>query len=189
MCEPVSITLATVAIVGGGLAAYGQYTSGQAAKKAGDEQARLNTIRASMAEKQGMIAQVQSDKEYAQRVGHGRTATASGGVLLEGRAGSSYSDWAIGSAEEHAAEKAMIGQNAAMAAWGFESQANLDRYGGRMAARAGTYNAWGTGLSALASAGATGMNAAGGSGAAGSYKGGNYAGSKAYGSTSPSMLA
>ena len=131
------------AIAGSATSAYSSYRSGQAQKDAADYQAQLNKLRAATAEQQGQIAQQQSDKDYAQAFGHGLTAEADS-VLLEGRQGSSAQTWAIGAAREHATEKAMIAQQAEMQAWGFSTQATLDRMQGNSAARAGTMNATGT---------------------------------------------
>ncbi len=137
---------------GGALSSYGQYRSGQEQSEALKEQAKAGKIRAAQAEQQGMIAKRQSDKAFAQQYGHGATATAAGGVLLEGREGSSNAQWSAGAYGEQAAERAMIAQNASMAAWGYGTQAAADRRQAGFARRSGMYNAGGTMLETAGSA-------------------------------------
>jgi hypothetical protein len=135
-----------------GMSAKSQADAGKAQSAALKDQASANRMRAAMSAQQGMIARNQSDKAFAQQYGHGVTATAAGGVLLEGREGSSNAQWAAGAMSEQAAERAMIAQNASMAAWGYNTQATADRKQAKYAQRAGNYNAGGTLLEGAGSA-------------------------------------
>lgn len=138
-------------VAGAALSAYGSYQSGQAQKEAANYQAKMDRQRASMAEQQGFVEQSKADKQFAQQMGYARTAQA-GSVLLES-AGSSSADYALSAASEHAAEKAMIAQNAGMQAWGYSAQSELTKYQGKMAAQAGLFNAGGSLLSGIGQAG------------------------------------
>jgi hypothetical protein len=144
--------MGAMSLAGGGASAYSQKKAGDAQAAALKDQARTNKIRAAMSAQQGMIARNQSDKAFAQQYGHGVTATAAGGVLLEGREGSSNAQWAAGAMGEQAAERAMIAQNASMAAWGYNTQAVADNRQAGYARRAGNYNAGGTMLESAGSA-------------------------------------
>lgn len=159
MCDPVTVGLIAAGgqAVGGGVQAFGQYQAGVAQKKVADYQASLERVRASMAEQQGMVAQTQSDKGFAQQMGRARTAEAAGGVVVDG-AGSAQ-DYALSAAAEHAVEKFMIKQQAQQAIWGFQTQSDLLKYQGRMAKRAGVLNAAGSLLSSASQAGGSAAGA------------------------------
>jgi hypothetical protein len=167
MCDPVTIG-AIVTGAGKGVDLYSNYESMAAEKKVTDYQASLARVRASLSEQQSFVTQDQADKGFAQQMGRARTAEAAGGVVVDG-AGSAQ-DYALSAASEHAVEKAMIKQQAQQEIWGFQTQADMLRYEGRMKKRAWMMNASGSLLSGIGQ----GVGAFGGTGGKGGFQGGTF---------------
>ncbi len=163
--DPVSLAIigASASVAGGGMGAFSQFMAGQQQRRAADYQAQLNDTRAGLAEQQGNIKQYQQDIRYGQMASGEKTGAAARGVLV---GAGSEANIQSSMEQQHAMEKSIIAQQAGMQEWGYQTEAKEERYGGKMAARAGDMNAAGTMLGALGSAAMSGtmigMNTPGG---------------------------
>lgn len=169
--DPVSLAIigGSMAMAGGAASAYSSFSAGQAARRADDYQAKLNRDRAAQAEASGYVQQRQSDIQFGNVAARATTGMASNGLAI---GQGSAADYATSAAAQHATEKDIIGRNAGMQEFGFEANAAMDEYNGRMAARAGTMNAAGSMLQSAGSAASMGANAGMFSGGAPSLTGG-----------------
>lgn len=161
MCEPVSITLAATAITGMAVSAYGQYQSGQSAKKAGAYQAQMDEANANAMATQAQDAALRGEGERAQlraniaeTIAQGRAGYAGGNVDLSVGAPNFWERSARATGAEDIAQSRINTQNEMAgfynAAANARNQAALSRWGGRNAARAAGIGMAGTLLSGAA---------------------------------------
>jgi hypothetical protein len=141
-----------------------------AAKAMADYQAKLDVLRAGVAEKQGAVEQRTSDIMFGQKLSGAKTMIASNGLLLgAGSAG----DYEMSAVEQHAMEKSIIAQNTNIKEWSFLADAKMHRMEGIEALRGGMFakksadsNAIGT---LLGTVGSMGMMAASMGGSSSSF--------------------
>lgn len=162
MCDPVTLTVLTVAAAG--VTAYGQYQQGQAAKQAGEYQAavaeqnaRTSENLAKDAEQRGQIAEQNQRRQTAALMGRQQAVLAAKGIDL---ANGTPLDILSQSAEYGELDALTIRHNASLEALQLRAQAGNQRAQGQLsllegnnAATAGTLSAGGTLLSGGAKAG------------------------------------
>lgn len=143
--------LAGVSLIGTGIGAWSQWRAGQDAKHAANFNARMMDLEAKHTIDQGEAAAADIDRTGRIMIGEQRAGLAGQGVELgEGTAEALQLDTIARTRDAIARTRA----DAALAAWGLRTNAASVRRSGRMAARGGTMNAIGTGLSGTAQAGA-----------------------------------
>ena len=162
MCEPVTIGLAVVAVVGAAVTAYGQVQQGKAQQKAANYSsavARNNQIIADRAAadaiERGKVEASLQQRATAALQARQRVAFAANGVVVDQ---GSASDIVGDTAELGKFEELRIRNNAAREALGFQTQgmnfgaeAGLQTYQGAAAAQAGRTAAAGTLISSVGS--------------------------------------
>ena len=161
MCDPVSITMAVVAIAG---AAY----SADQQREAGKANAAIAENNAILADQSAKTASAMGDREAEQAAWRNRA------ILGQQRAAFAANgfDAQIGTPLELMGETAMFGEidqqtirmNAANDAWGFKAEATNYRNASKQARWSGNSQATGTILGGLGSAATIGMGAYAGSG-------------------------
>lgn len=164
MCEPVSITMAVVAVAGAAMSAYAQYQQGQAAKKVGEYNKAVSDVNAELARRAARDAEntgkvdAQKQQTYTEgAIARARAAAAARGVDVNtGSALNVQQD--IGAAGKQ--DENTIRINARREALGFYSQANdftsrgqLAQFEGNSAANAANISAAGTLISSAGSVG------------------------------------
>lgn len=146
------------AVVGGVGTVISTYQQGKANIAAGkfnqkmyEYQAGLNSARAQRAEEAGAIAESEAADRMRQTIGSGRTAYASSGLLLDGAPTDAPNMWEQDQAAMLAYEQAGISDAAGAEAWGFRSQAAMDKARAKWAKMSGYAAARSNGYANLAS--------------------------------------
>lgn len=180
-CEPVSITLACIAVIGavmGGIAQYqqaeAQKAAGRAQQTAAEAQAREAERQADLEEKRAGIAQIQGEQEAAKRssqlaadIGSLYAGFAGNGLLVDGGTGTKDTVGSVlyTTTAEGQKDISTIRDNTALSVWEHQSNANSllasagnTRISGQNAyasasaqASAGKMNAYGSTLTNVAS--------------------------------------
>ena len=146
MCEP--NIMATAAVVGAGMSAYGLYQQGQQQKALNNYNADLAHVQETDSLRQGAVAEERQRQKVRQILGAQSAAMgASGGVAGSG----SYGNVLDQTATFGEQDAQQIRTNALRSAWGFGSQSTVDNYQGSIAASNGMYGAAGTLLNAAPS--------------------------------------
>jgi hypothetical protein len=123
------------------ISAKGQYDQGKATRKAAEFDALAKEEQARDAINRGNIEQEKQRQKTKQVVGAQRAAMGNSGVV----AGSgSFGDVLTDTAVTGERDAQTIRTNALRSAWGLESEADITRFKGKQAERAGKYGASGT---------------------------------------------
>lgn len=172
MCDP--ITLGSLAIVttvaAGGISANAAIQQGKFQKGMANYQATLNRNRAERAIKAGEFSAADTLQRRQQLAATGQTAFAANGILLDASPTSAPNMWDQDQAAARAFEVANIRDSARAEAWGYETNAQMQILQGSMDRRAASSQAWGSMLSASASAFSQGASMSSGGGDGGSKK-------------------
>lgn len=146
------------AVVGGAATIGATYQQGKAYIAAGkynqkmyQYQAALNEQRATRAEQAGEIKATEARERARQQIATGRAAYAANGLLLDGAPTDAPNIWEQDQAAMLAYDQAAIRDAADMEAWGFRSQAAMDRSQARWAKMSGYMQARSNGYGNLAS--------------------------------------
>lgn len=140
MCEPA--TIATVALVAGGtMQAYSQYQQGKYQQAMGDYNAKVAEIQAQDALARGGIEEDRQRARTRMIMGAQRAAMGSSGAEVDTGSFGNVLEQTATMGEQDAMT---IRQNAMRQAWGYESQADVDRFQGAAAKSTGTMNAMGS---------------------------------------------
>jgi len=184
MCDPVTLAIALGAtavvgtLAGTGVSIYSSQQQGKFQKDMMGYQADLAKQRADLSLQN---AEIQAGRLAGQRrmeTAAGMTAFAESGMLIDGAPGSAPNIWEQDMAAETAWQQEELRTQAMYEAWGLNADASMLRAQGSMARRGATLSMWGTALSGIGSAAATGaMAAAAGGGGGGGKTSANYAGS------------
>lgn len=144
-----------------GVGIYAALESGKFNRDMGRYQASLNEQRATRARQLGEIQSDEAAERRRQLVATGKTSFAANGLLLDGGPTDAPALWEQGQAAELAYEQASIRDNAEAEAWGFTSQAAMDRAAAAAAMQAAKLQAWTTGLGGAGQAGLSSYSAFG----------------------------
>jgi len=135
------VTLAIIAGAAGqaafGMQAYSSYQQGKFNRDMNRYQASLNKQRAKISTDSAEREAADAAIRRRQLVATGLTAFAANGILLDAAPTSAPNIWEQDQAAELAIEQYDIRRNAQLAAWGYNTQAVIDRSSGDMAYSAG----------------------------------------------------
>lgn len=145
-----------------GVSGYGQIEQAKLNRKALDDQAKFEKIRAQQALDRAALEKMDNARRNRQLVGKAKVAAAANGIMLESRAESLASMWEQDQNAELAYDNAKIDYNAQLEAWGYRENARRLRQQGRLGVRtakrgavAGTLASAGIGLGNVALSGFT----------------------------------
>jgi len=177
MCDPASAAAllafgATINVAQTGIGIQAARMQGKFQKDMAEYQADLERQRAGIAKKN---AEVQAHRLAVQRrmeTASGMTEFAANGMLIDGDPNSAPNVWEQDMAAETAWQQEELRTQAMYEAWGFNANAGMLTAQGSMARRGAILEGWGTGLSGMGSALATGAMAAESAGLGGGGGGG-----------------
>ena len=160
---PVTLTIMTAAAyaAGIGVQAYSTYQQGKFNRDMNRYQASLNKQRAKISTDSAEREAADAALRRRQLVAEGKTQFAANGLLLDAEPTSAPNIWEQDQAAELAIEQYDIRRNAQLAAWGYNTQAVIDRSSGDMAYSAGRLGASSAligGVGSSIQAGAAGYN-------------------------------
>lgn len=164
MCDPISIGVGALALVGGGVSAYSSYQQGKAEKATADMQAEQYRQQAKLEQARAGQAQIAGEQEankralqLSQEIGS-TYATFAGNGLELGTSGS-VGDALRTTAKAGGQDLSTIAYNTQMNVWGhlanaevYQNDALIKNYEGKAAKKVGTLSAIGKGISAIPSA-------------------------------------
>lgn len=149
MCSPVML----LAGAGMGTSGIGTFLGIKSAMQAGkfnkemsNYQSKMNSARAARALQNGEVQQNEAAARRKQLIATGLTEFAANGLLIDAGPASAPAVWEQDQAAELAYDRLAIKENAEAEAWGFESQAKLDKTAGAMASHQGQLSAWAQGI-------------------------------------------
>jgi len=139
-------------LAGAGLGIYSSMQAGKFNRDMGRYQAKLNEQRAARAEQSGQQEALQESLRRRQLIASGKTAFAANGVLLDSAPASAPNLWEQDQAAQLAYDRQVILDNAAAEAWGFSTQAKMDRASAKMAMTSAKYQAWAAAIGGIGGA-------------------------------------
>jgi hypothetical protein len=136
---------AAAAMIGGGvIGAYGQLQQGQAARQAGEYNAKMAEQNAKFTLEQAAADENQLRAQVRRQLGQSRASIGASGVTMEGSPSEVIED----SAAQAEMDALKIRRQGDMKAWNFRNEAKLQRFQGQQAQTGANYGAVGTLLGA-----------------------------------------
>ena len=145
MCDPVTMSLAGVALVGGGVGAYSQYQAGKAQEQVSRNNAMMARWQAADVKQQGA--------EQAAAIGaEGRRLESRAAVDVASSGATTTVNPFSASAAAIGADQTLAKANAAREAWGLKQQARDELASGKWARKQSILGAVGTGMGGIGGA-------------------------------------
>ena len=136
-----AVIAAAAAVTAAGISAYSAHQQGKFNRDMNRYQASLNKQRAKISTDSAEREAADAALRRRQLVAEGKTQFAANGLLLDAEPTSAPNIWEQDQAAELAIEQYDIRRNAQLAAWGYNTQAVIDRSSGDMAYSAGRLGA------------------------------------------------